>query len=957
MVIKMNHMEFSIALPPLIELTNAGIEWNTMKQRLQAHLKPNASSASQYHSSELQQPFLISIAAEQVQKIFNMYDVSYDEAVKFNKILQKIEDLCLPQFLIIYNRFRFFTCKQNGPEFNSFLQQLLVWSDLCEFGDLKDILLKDCIISGISEESIRQHLLRTEQLDFDKTVDICRTGFAKEYGTDDFRPQNKIIVDSCTNTCSIEELVKSNHNNAGLLFTNVATNTYLETNEQAIQTVSSICFDHPAENMMMMPSMIELKSLDLDDHCNQGLPDTSYLFHESFLPQAPISSQVTESEYKSCNDLPTISDTFEHMSADCSEIVSFRGPSIAKTDKPAMINNFHNKNIDNSLEEFSKNGAVSGEFANRITGTELLNLNGNGINGQLSSEILLENDDPANVQIVEEGLKSTGCDSKSTMADTTSKNRLSKLTCNLCKITFKDFLSLNKHKRTHEGEKRFRCDVCPSRFFNASHLKVHKRLHTGVRPFVCNTCGKSYVEASKLKAHSRKHTGEKPYKCDVCPMTFAWSAALNRHKRTHTGEKPYACEYCRRAFFDFTALQRHIRTHTKEKPYKCELCPRSFCDPSALRAHKRIHTGERPYNCKFCNLSFTRSQHLKEHIKLHFDDKPFKCQTCGACFVGAYKLKSHMLRHTGERPYHCEICAATFVWAAAYRRHLRTHTFEKPYTCNVCGNSFGDATTLNRHHRTHTGERPYPCDLCESRFADSSSLSRHKKIHTGEKAFTCDICDASFAMKYYLSRHVRIHTKEKPYSCDKCDSKFVDSSKLKRHQKVHERTQLKLEQQQELHQHQPQHQQQLQQLQQQQELQQQLQQQKHHMLTTSSNMSPDHHLLPHTPLPPPPFIYQTLNINVRQPEMPHYPDDEILSHLSKTCTFDHQSKTDQSDHHFDHSLHPMTIHGHDHDAHDGLVLSFGHPHEESLDLATSGSTPFGIAPGMESLANILSFDA
>ena len=47
-------------------------------------------------------------------------------------------------------------------------------SKSCEFGDLKDQLIKDKIVTGIPDNALRERLLREKDLNLDKAVQMCR---------------------------------------------------------------------------------------------------------------------------------------------------------------------------------------------------------------------------------------------------------------------------------------------------------------------------------------------------------------------------------------------------------------------------------------------------------------------------------------------------------------------------------------------------------------------------------------------------------------------------------------------------------------------------------------------------------------------------------------------------------------------------------------------------------------
>ncbi|XP_029008203.1 zinc finger protein 879-like isoform X2 [Betta splendens] len=253
------------------------------------------------------------------------------------------------------------------------------------------------------------------------------------------------------------------------------------------------------------------------------------------------------------------------------------------------------------------------------------------------------------------------------------------------------------------------CFLCGKDFPYASKLQRHLRTHSGERPFPCSMCEKRFPEKGLLMVHERVHTGEKPFPCTFCEKRFASRGELRLHRRTHTGERPYHCSICLKSFSRHWHLKTHLEAMHSEvvagfirKKFPCSDCEKSCNSAAELRDHQRTHTGERPYQCSFCDKKFALSGTLVRHERLHTGITPYHCADCGKTFAQQWTLTTHMRTHTGEKPYSCTQCDKSFVAPGELRRHSRIHTGEKPYTCTDCGRHFSLAGTLRNHKRSCT---------------------------------------------------------------------------------------------------------------------------------------------------------------------------------------------------------------------------------------------------------------
>ena len=120
---------------------------------------------------------LLTVIGNDAIDVFNTitWDAEGDDT-KIEKVLQIFEEHCEPKKSVSYERYKFFSrAQESGETIDQYVTVLRKLGETCEFGTLRNSLIKDRIVLGVSNCKTRARLLRVQELTLEKALDVVRS--------------------------------------------------------------------------------------------------------------------------------------------------------------------------------------------------------------------------------------------------------------------------------------------------------------------------------------------------------------------------------------------------------------------------------------------------------------------------------------------------------------------------------------------------------------------------------------------------------------------------------------------------------------------------------------------------------------------------------------------------------------------------------------------------------------
>ena len=120
----------------------------------------------------LQISSLVYCMGDQAEDILSSFKLTNEETKKYSKVLEKFKEHFGVRKNVIYERAKFNKRKQFEDEsVNNFITALYVLVENCDYGSLKEEMIRDRIVVGIKDENLSEELQLTPDLTLKTATD------------------------------------------------------------------------------------------------------------------------------------------------------------------------------------------------------------------------------------------------------------------------------------------------------------------------------------------------------------------------------------------------------------------------------------------------------------------------------------------------------------------------------------------------------------------------------------------------------------------------------------------------------------------------------------------------------------------------------------------------------------------------------------------------------------------
>lgn len=154
------------------------------KQKFEIYMEATGIKANEDMSAETKVAILLHVIGSETLEIYNTLEVTEEVRKDWTRVITELENYFMPRTneTVIRHMFNMRIQKQ-GESIDSFVTDLKKLSKDCNFGDLKESLIRDRIVCGVLDQKVRERLLRESTLDLENCIKICKAAELAEMQT------------------------------------------------------------------------------------------------------------------------------------------------------------------------------------------------------------------------------------------------------------------------------------------------------------------------------------------------------------------------------------------------------------------------------------------------------------------------------------------------------------------------------------------------------------------------------------------------------------------------------------------------------------------------------------------------------------------------------------------------------------------------------------------------------
>lgn len=171
-------MEFLTQPKPMCFTGDLARNWKMFSEAFTLYCEATGAASK---SKKIKAAILLHCIGEEAREVYRSFEFAEGEEQDPAILMAKFEAYFVPTTNTSMERLKFNMRVQGSFEsFEAFVADLRKIAAKCDFGELKNGLIKDRIVCGIRDIKVKDRLLRESKLDLNKAMEICKASEATE---------------------------------------------------------------------------------------------------------------------------------------------------------------------------------------------------------------------------------------------------------------------------------------------------------------------------------------------------------------------------------------------------------------------------------------------------------------------------------------------------------------------------------------------------------------------------------------------------------------------------------------------------------------------------------------------------------------------------------------------------------------------------------------------------------